>query len=80
MQIVDMPLNTVLTGRVHAIDSISPSRFATQCVNTRVNKLIQCIAVKLIGLCSTYRTIFYKSVYLLEKDIDIQNNFAYSKM
>jgi hypothetical protein len=80
MQIFDMAFHAVLSGRIHSAHSTSPSRFAAQCVNTRVNNVTERITVKLIGFCSTYKRISYKNVYLLEKDIDIQNNFAYSKM
>jgi catechol-2,3-dioxygenase len=54
--------------------STCPSRFAAHCVNNHVNKLTQCFTVKLIDCCSqTYGTIFYKNIYLLDKDINITN-------
>ena len=52
MQIVDMPLDTELTGGVHSAHSTCPSWFAAQCVNTHVNKLIQRFTVKLIDCYS----------------------------
>ena len=74
MQIVDMPLDTVLSRGVHSAHSTCPSWFSAQCVNTPVNKLAQCFTMKLIDYCSeTYGTIFYKNMYLLDKDINITN-------